>query len=191
MKPVFFENAYEFRVWLEENHEAHSEILVGYYKKATGLPSMTWPESVDQALCFGWIDGIRKSIDEYSYMIRFTPRKPRSIWSAVNIKKVDALKAKGLMHPKGLAAFKQKDENKLKVYSFEQKKENIKLPPAYVKQFKAHKKAWSYFHSSAPSYQKTAIWWVISAKQETTRRRRLETLIEDSANGIKIKPLRR
>jgi len=190
MQPKFFKKPADLRKWFEKYHETKGELHVGYYKKGTGKPSITWPESVDEALCFGWIDGIRRSIDEESYMIRFTPRRPGSIWSAVNIKKVEELKEKGLMHPNGLTAYARLNGDKSKIYSFEQQK-NIKLPPAFEKDFKKHKQAWKFFTSSAPSYQRGAIWWVISAKQETTRLRRLNTLIEDSEAGLRIKHLRR
>lgn len=191
MEPIFFESPAAFRKWLEKNHTKEKEVLVGFHKTKTGKPSMTWPESVDQALCFGWIDGVRKSIDEHSYTIRFTPRKPTSIWSAINIKKVEALTEKGLMKPAGQAAFSHRKEHKSKIYSFEQDRENMKLEPAQEKQFKANKKAWKFFTEQAPSYQRTAIWLVISAKQEATRTKRLETLIADSEAGIWIKQLRR
>lgn len=191
MKPKFFKNETEFRKWLEKNHDTQQELFVGYYKKATGKPTITWSESVDQALCFGWIDGIRQKYNDESYTIRFTPRKPKSTWSAVNVRKVEELKKKGLMRPEGIAAYERKEESNSSIYSFEQKKENIKLPAAYIKDFKKNKKAWKFFNNSAPSYQRAAIWWVISAKQETTRQRRLTSLIEDSENEIRVKPLRR
>lgn len=189
MSPTFFPTPGDFRQWLENNHETASELIVGYYKKATGLPSMTWPDSVDQALCYGWIDGIRRSIDDKSYSIRFTPRRPNSIWSAVNVKKVEELKKLGLMKPAGLAAYALKDDKKSEVYSFEQHK--IALSKEYIAIFKANKSAWKNFNEMIPSYKRPAIWWVMSAKQEATRLRRLETLISDSEQGRKIKQLRR
>lgn len=191
MPPKFFKNPADFRKWLEKNHEKETELYVGFYKTGTGKPSITWPQSVDQALCFGWIDGVRKSIDEESYMIRFTPRKPGSIWSMVNMKKMEELKANGLVHPKGIAAYKKRKDDKSAVYSFEQHKDNIKLPPELEAEFKKNKKAWGYFHHSAPSYQRAAIWWVISAKREATRINRLHTLIIDSEAGLRIKEMRR
>lgn len=191
MKPKFFKKPADLRKWFEQNHETIEELWVGYHKKATGKPSITWPESVDQALCFGWIDGIRKSVDEHSYMIRFTPRRPKSVWSAINIKKVKELTEKGLMHPNGSAAFDKKEDHRSGIYSFEQDKKNLKLPPDYEKQFKANKKAWAFYQSMPPSYRRTSAHWVISAKQEATRLKRLQTLITDSEEGIKIKPLRR
>lgn len=188
ISPVFFSKPSEFRKWLEKNHLKESELLVGFYKKDSGKPSITWPESVDEALCFGWIDGIRKSVDDESYTVRFTPRKPGSIWSAVNIKKAEDLTKKGLMFPAGAAAFAKRDENRSKVYSFEQEK--IELGAAYEKKFKANKKAWASFQAMPPSYRKAAIWWVISAKQEATRIKRLETLIADSEAGLRIAQMR-
>lgn len=188
MNPVFFSDPSRFRKWLEKNHDKEKELLVGFYKKGSRKPSITWPESVDEALCFGWIDGIRRSIDEESYTVRFTPRKPGSIWSAVNIKKIGELKKKGLMHPAGLAAFEKRTENKSAVYSFEQK--SISLGD-YEKKLKANKKAWNFWNTQPPSYKKAATWWVISAKQEETRTRRLATLIADSEAGSRIAQMRR
>jgi len=190
MDVKFFKTPSKFRAWLEANHDKAQELWVGYYKKDSGKPSMTWPESVDQALCFGWIDGIRKSIDAESYKIRFTPRKPTSIWSAVNIKRVAELTEQGLIHPAGLEAFQKRSDDKSAIYGYEQR-ENAALNKDYQEQFKANVKAWDWFHAQAPSYQKTAIWWVVSAKQEVTQLKRLATLIEDSENGRRVAPLRR
>ena len=173
MKPKFFRTPEQFREWLEKNHGSKDELWVGFYKKGSGKPSITWPESVDQALCFGWIDGIRKSIDENSYVIRFTPRRPGSIWSAVNINKVKELEEKGLVTPAGRAAFEKRDAKKSEIYSFEQK--NVSLGDTYEKVFKKNKKAWISFQAMPPSYRKAATWWVISAKQEATREKRLAT----------------
>jgi len=181
MSPIFFETQQDFRKWLKKNHKKETEILVGFYKVGTGKPSMTWSESVDQALCFGWIDAVRKSIDKDRYQIRFTQRKANSIWSAVNIKKVSALIEKGLMQPAGIAAFEKRQEHKSKVYSFEN--ESRDFSPELEKQFKANKKAWLYFQSLAPSYKKTSIHWVMTAKQEATKIKRLDQLIKDSAAG--------
>ena len=188
MKPKFFSDQQKFRNWLDENHDKKKELLVGFYKKSTGKPSITWPESVDQALCFGWIDGIRKSIDEESYSIRFTPRNPKSTWSTVNIKKVEQLKKLGLMKAAGLAAYNRKEENNSKIYSFEQK--IVKFDPKYEKTFKKNKKAWSNFLLHPPYYRKTVTHWVMSAKQEETRLKRLDRLIKDSEAGLKIKEMR-
>jgi len=181
MEPKFFRNGKEFRNWLQKNYQTKTELIVGYYKTSSGKPSITWPESVDQALCFGWIDGRRTSIDESSYQIRFTPRKPSSIWSKVNIQKVKELTEAGLMTEAGLAAFEKRSESKSAVYSFE--KEPGELPLEMKKQFKANKKAWKYFEGLAPSYRRTSIHWVTSAKGEATRQRRLQQLINDSEKG--------
>lgn len=187
-EPVFFPKPEDFRQWLHAHHSSASELWVGYFKKKTGKPSLTWPESVDEALCYGWIDGIRKSIDEESYKIRFTPRKPRSHWSAVNIKRVAELKKMGRMHHDGLAAFAQRDESRSKKASYEQ--EQVELDPSFVKTFKKNKKAWDHFCGAAPSYQKTCKWWVMSAKKEETRLKRLQILIDSSEEEQKIPPLR-
>jgi len=187
VKPTFFSNQFEFREWLEQNHEKETELFVGYYKVNSGKPSMTWSESVDQALCFGWIDGVRKSIDDVSYFIRFTKRKPYSIWSAVNIKKVEELKRQGLMKPAGIAAYNLRHESRSKIYAYE--KEVVKLSEDFEARFRANKKAWSFFQSLPPSYHKPAINWVMSAKQEATKAKRLEELIRDSEAGRKIKRL--
>ncbi|PZF73530.1 YdeI/OmpD-associated family protein [Taibaiella soli] len=191
MEPIFFESPAAFRKWLDKNHAKETEVLVGFHKTKTGKPTITWPESVDQALCFGWIDGVRKSIDEHSYTIRFTPRKTTSIWSAINIKKVEDLTTKGLMKPAGLEAFKHRKEHKSKIYSFEQDREKIKLEPAQEQKFRSNKKAWKFFTEQSPSYQRTATWVVISAKQEATREKRLDALIADSEAGLLLKQLRR
>jgi uncharacterized protein YdeI (YjbR/CyaY-like superfamily) len=179
MTPHFFAEPSGFRVWLEENHERETEVLIGFYKVSSGKPSMTWSQSVDEALCFGWIDGVRKSIDKDSYQIRFTRRKPRSIWSSVNIKKMADLIQKGLMQPVGLASFENRTEDKSKIYAYE--KEEIQFSPDFEEQFKANKIAWNYFQSLAPTYRKPSTNWVMSAKQEATRLKRLNELIEDSA----------
>ncbi len=189
MKPTFFSSPAKFRQWLKANHAKAQELWVGYYKKDSGKPSLTWPESVDEALCFGWIDGVRKSIDEVSYMIRFTPRKPRSIWSAVNIKRATELLELGLMQPAGLEAFQNRQEARSVVYSYEQRGQ--KLDDAYEKKLRANKKAWAFFQAQPPWYQRAVSWWVTSAKKEETRLKRLATLIEDSANGRTVTPLTR
>jgi uncharacterized protein YdeI (YjbR/CyaY-like superfamily) len=185
---TLFSTPAEFRKWLDENHQTAKELWVGFHKKETGKPCITWSESVDQALCYGWIDGIRKSLDAASYTIRFTPRNPKSIWSAVNIKKVEELSGLGLMQPRGLQAYNNKDAKKSELYSYEQRKG--KLDVEYEQKLKANAKAWKFFQSQAPSYQRTAIYWITSAKQEETRSKRLEILIKDSEDGLKIAPLR-
>ncbi len=186
-KPTFFSTQAAFRKWLEKNHEKTGELLVGFYKVNSGKPSMTWSESVDEAICFGWIDGIRRSIDEESYSIRFTPRKSTSIWSAINIKKVEELTKKKLMDPAGINAFSKRKEHKSRIYSYEKEAEN--LSDEFLGKFKLNKKAWTFFQSMAPSYQRTAIHWVMSAKQESTKIKRLTELINDSNAERKIKSL--
>ena len=178
MKPKFFKNQKELRKWFEKNQDKEKEIIVGFYKKDSGKANFTWSQSVDQALCFGWIDGIRKSIDEDSYMIRFTPRNPKSNWSTVNIKKINELTKLGLMHPAGIEVFKKREEKRSEIYSFEQNK--VKLSKTYELKFKSNKKAWKFFQSLPPSTKKPSIWWVISAKKEETQIKRLDTLIKSS-----------
>jgi len=165
------------------------ELEVGFYKKNASEKGITYKEAVDQALCFGWIDGVRNSVDETRYKNRFTPRKPKSIWSAVNIKRVGELAQLGLMHPAGQKVFDKRDVKKSNLYSFE--RENVALSEEFEKKFQENKVAWEFFKSKPPSYQKPALWWVMSAKQEETRLKRLTTLIEDSEKGRKISPLRR
>ncbi|HEY5039304.1 MAG TPA: YdeI/OmpD-associated family protein [bacterium] len=189
MKPIFFKSHAEFRVWLRANYDRSTEVLVGFHKVASGKPSLTWPAAVDQALCFGWIDGVRKGVDNSRYTIRFTPRKPNSIWSAVNIRKVGELTKAGLMWPAGLKRFNDRDEKKSKLYSFEGK--NRGLDSASEKRFRIKPKAWAFFKSQAPSYQKGAGWWVVSAKQEKTKAKRLETLIADSQKGQRLEMFRK
>jgi uncharacterized protein YdeI (YjbR/CyaY-like superfamily) len=188
MKPKFFEKPSDFRRWLEKNHASESELWVGFYRKSTGKPSITWPEAVDQALCFGWIDGVRKTLDAESYTNRFTPRRRGSNWSLVNIKKARELIEKGLMQPAGKQAFEARDPAKSGIYLFEQTK-TATFPPAIKNRFKANKRAWQFFESQPPGYRKLAIRWVLGAKQEATRERRLATLIRDSAAGRRIGPL--
>jgi uncharacterized protein YdeI (YjbR/CyaY-like superfamily) len=190
MEPAFFATPADFRTWLDVNHEKQAELLVGFYKVRSGRPSITWPESVDEALCFGWIDGVRRSLDAESYTIRFTPRQPRSNWSAINIKRVEELKAAGKMTPAGLRAFEQRSDDRSAIYSYEQR-ENATLPPEFEARFQASAKAWTYFQKQPAWYRRTATYWVASAKREETRLRRLDTLIADSAAGRSIGPLTR
>ncbi|MCV9933063.1 YdeI/OmpD-associated family protein [Flavobacterium sp. LS1R47] len=178
MSPIFFKNQFEFRKWLTQNHLLETELLVGFHKINTNKPSMTWSQSVDEALCFGWIDGVRRSIDKDSYSIRFTPRKATSIWSAINIKKVEDLTKLGLMQPAGITSFKLRKEDKSRIYTHEI--EEVHFSDEFEKIFKANEKAWDYFQSLAPSYKKVSKNWVMSAKQETTRIKRLNELIADS-----------
>ena len=189
MKPLFFSEQKALRAWFEEHHLKEKELWVGFYKTGTGKNSITWPQSVEEALCFGWIDGIRKSYTTESYIIRFTPRKPKSIWSVINIEKVNELMKKGSMFPAGMAAYERREENKSGIYSFEQ--QDIAFTKSYLKQFRANKEAWDYFRMQPLYYQRTATWWVINAKQEKTRLRRLEQLIADSAEHKYLKQYRR
>jgi uncharacterized protein YdeI (YjbR/CyaY-like superfamily) len=189
MKPTFFKTQADFRKWLDKHHQSAKELLVGFYKKSSGRPSITWPESVDEALCFGWIDGIRRSIDDISYTIRFTPRRSTSIWSSINIKRAQELIDQGLMRPTGLKAFQARKENKSGIYAYEQRTE--KLPEAYESEFKKNKTAWDFFQAQPPWYRKTVGWWIVSAKKEETRLKRLATLIEESANGQTLRQLTR
>ena len=189
-KPQFFPSAAAWRTWLEENHASAKELWVGFYKRASGKPSITWPEAVDSALCFGWIDGVRKSVNSTSYKVRFTPRNPHSTWSAVNIKRVAELSGLGLMHPAGLFAFEKREGKRSEIYSYEQRK-TARLPAAYEKEFRNKQPAWEFFQSQPPWYRRTSAWWVISAKKEETQQKRLATLIEYSAKGKPIPPLAR
>jgi uncharacterized protein YdeI (YjbR/CyaY-like superfamily) len=184
MPPVFFSSATKFRQWLTKHHASATELLVGFHKVDSGTPSMTWPESVDEALCVGWIDGVRKRIDENSYTIRFSPRRISSIWSAVNMRRVEALSAEGRMQPAGLKAFAARKENKSGIYAYEQRQ--AELPEPYAGLLKKNKAAWKFFESQPPSYRKRMFWWVISAKREATRLQRLESLIAESAQGKRV-----
>jgi uncharacterized protein YdeI (YjbR/CyaY-like superfamily) len=181
-QPTFFATPDEMRAWLELNHDSATELWVGFHRKGTGLASITWPEAVDEALCFGWIDGIRKGVDDTSYMNRFTPRKPRSNWSAVNIAKVAALTQAGRMRPTGLAAFERRSDARSAVYSYEQRK-TAAFDADQEREFRGNEAAWSFFQAQPPGYRRTATHWVVSAKREDTRRKRLRTLIDESANG--------
>jgi len=188
-KPArFFGSASDFRQWLEEHHASESELWVGYYKKGSGRTGLTYSDAVDQALCYGWIDGIAKPIDDTAYRQRFTPRRPRSSWSTVNINKVARLMADGLMRPAGMAAFEARSEDRSGIYSYEQRAAAT-LSPEFEARFKAHEAAWAYFEAQPPSYRHTAIWLVISAKQEATRERRLSALIEASAKRERLERL--
>ena len=184
-RPVFFESAAAFRQWLEQNGLREQELVVGFYKVGSGKPSMSLSESVDEALCFGWIDGVRKSIEDHSYQIRFTPRKPGSVWSTVNVAKVEALTALGRMRPAGAEAFARRTARKSSVYSYEQAGA-LKLSPQELRAFKKNEAAWRYFEGVAPSYRKVMVFWVVSLKQQATRARRLAQFIEACAKGRKL-----
>lgn len=189
MKPTFFKTQSDVRAWFQKNHAKAPDLLIGFFKKGSGKGGITYQEALDQALCFGWIDGIRRAHDANSYTIRFTPRRAKSIWSAVNLKRAAALEQAGQMHAAGQAAFHGRDPARANLYSSENKER--KLDAVQEEKFRANKKAWDWFSRQAPSYQRTASWWVISAKQEVTRTRRLDTLIRDSELGIRVAPLRR
>ena len=189
-KPIFFPTPSTFRAWLEKHHSVRQELWVGFYKKSSGKPSITWPESVDEALCFGWIDGLRKNVDEVSYTIRFTLRKPRSTWSAINIKRAQELSAAGRMSAAGLMAFAKRSDDRSAIYSYEQRK-SAKLEVADEKKFRANQAAWSFFQSRPPSYRRLATYWVTSAKKEETKIKRLGILINCSARSESIGPMKR
>ena len=187
--PKFFATPAQFRAWLEKNHAKAAELVVGFHKRGTKKPSITWPESVDEALCFGWIDGVRRSLGDEAYTIRFTPRKKTSIWSAVNVARVGALKKAGKMHASGLEAFSHRTEARTGVYSFE-RDAAAKLGPAEEKKLRANAKAAKWFDAQAPWYQRAVLHWVTSAKREETREKRLAILIADCAAGQRIRPMR-
>lgn len=189
MTPTFFPTAAAFRRWLQSHHATETELVVGFHKMGSGKPSMTWPESVDEALCFGWIDSVRRSLDADSYTIRFTPRKPRSIWSAVNIAKVEALIAAGRMRPAGMRAWAARTEARSEVYAFERKASA--LSDEELTRFRARRKAWEFFESQPAGYRRTAMHWVASAKRADTRTKRFAQLVADSAAGLRIASQRR
>jgi len=187
---TYFDSAAAFRTWLVAHHEDRDELVVGFYKAGTGEPTLSWSESVDQALCFGWIDGVRRRVDARRYTIRFTPRRARSIWSKINVAKVAELTTAGLMAPAGLRAFEARDHAKSGVYAFE-RAQAATLEPEAERRFRADAAAWAYFSAQPPWYRRTAYHWVVSAKRAETRAARLATLIADSAAGVAIKSLRR
>lgn len=187
--PHYFASADDFRRWLETHHDSHRELVVGFHKVGTGTPSMTWTESVREALCFGWIDGVRRRVDDERYSIRFTPRKAGSIWSAVNLQHVEALIAEGRMHAAGLAAHAARTDAKSKVYAFEQS--DVAFSDADLAQFTAVPKALAFFERQPAGYRKQATWWVISAKQDATRAKRLAQLISCSGDGERLPQYRR
>ena len=184
MKPRFFSAPAQFRQWLEKNHDRATELLVGFHKKSAGKKSITYSEALDEALCFGWIDGVRKRIDETSYTIRFTPRKSRSIWSLVNVNHVERLIKAGHMHAAGLETYARRDPKLTGVYSFENRPREF--APEYEKKFRGNKPAWSFFEAQPAGYKRLVIFWVMSAKQEETRTKRLQKLIESSERGVRV-----
>ena len=187
-EPIYFSGPAAFRAWLEARHETETEVIVGYYKKHTGKPSLVWSDAVDEALCFGWIDGKLNSVDDERHIQRFTPRKPTSNWSRVNIAKVERLRAEGRMRPAGEAAFARRKPERSGVYSYEQRHQ-ARLAPEQQARFEANADAWAWFQAAPPGYRATATWWVVSAKRPETRERRLDTLIADSAAGRRLKQL--
>jgi uncharacterized protein YdeI (YjbR/CyaY-like superfamily) len=188
-KPTFFPSAAQFRDWLASEYHQNDELWVGFHKKSSLKPSITYPEAVDEALCFGWIDGVRKSVNDHAYMVRFTPRRANSRWSAVNIKRAQVLSATGRMHPAGVNAFRGAQEQP-RAYSYEQRNQ-ASFAAHEERELRSNRKAWDFFQSQPPWYRRTATFWVISAKREETRKKRLQTLIKDSENHRPIKPLTR
>lgn len=205
MNPTFFKTSAAFRAWLEANHESADELWVGFHKKATGRPSLSWPELVDELLCFGWIDGLRKSIDDERWMIRITPRRPRSKWSAVNVRRLEELSEEGRVMPAGSEAYGRWEASASaraavvgRAAAADRESAGAGesssaegFGPDFERRFRARSDAWEFFQAQPPGYRRTATRWVMSAKREETRLRRLETLIEDSAAGLRIKELRR
>ena len=189
MEPTTFARPEDFRAWLRQHHASQGELWVGYHRKATGKPSMTWQESVDEALCYGWIDGRRKRVDDERYMIRFTPRRPGSIWSAVNIARVPELEKQRRMRAAGRKAFEARREDRSGIYSYEQREQAV-FDASTERRFRINKRAWTNFEAMPRSYRQAVIRWVMTAKREETRDRRLAQLIEDSAAGRRIAPLR-
>ena len=190
MKPRFFPTPGDFRAWLEANHASETEVLVGFYKKGSGRPSITWPESVDEALCFGWIDGVRRNAGEVAYTIRFTPRRVTSIWSAINVAKVKALTAAGRMHPAGLSAYAARTPERTGVYSFERLRA-ARLSRDQRARLRANRRAAAFFDAQPPGYRALVTHWVVSAKRPETRERRLSQLIADSAAGRRLRQVER
>ena len=184
-EPIYFADAGEFRRWLSAHAMKEVEVEVGFVKKRAGSPALTWPLAVDEALCFGWIDGVRRKVDEKRYRIRFTPRKAGSTWSAVNIRRFGVLQAERRVTPAGLAAFEKRTEAKSRIYSYEQK-EAPEFSAGETKAFKRNKAAWAFIEASAPSYRKRVTWWVVSAKQEATRAKRFAILVEACGEGRKL-----
>lgn len=184
MKPRFFSSPDQFREWLQRNHDSKTELLVGFHKKSSGKKSLTYAEALDEALCYGWIDGVRKNIDETSYTIRFTPRKARSIWSNVNVNHVERLTKEGRMQPPGIAAYERRDPKRTGIYAFENRPREF--APAYEKTFRQNKKAWKFYEELPPSLKRVLVFWVMEAKKEETQLKRLNKLIESSEKGVRL-----
>jgi uncharacterized protein YdeI (YjbR/CyaY-like superfamily) len=187
---MYFATARELRAWFDRHHATQSELVVGFHKKSSGVPSVTWPEAVDEALCVGWIDSVRRSVDDLRYSNRFTPRTARSTWSAVNIKRAKELIELGRMRSAGLEAFERRTDDMSAIYSYEQRR-NAALDPALERRFRGNREAWTFFESQPAGYRRAAIHWVVSAKKDETRERRLAALIGDSEHGRTIPPLTR
>lgn len=187
MAPTFFPTPAHFRRWLERHHASKPELLVGFFKRGSGKPSISWPESVDEALCFGWIDGVRRKLDEESYTIRFTPRRKTSNWSAVNIRRVAALREEGRMQAAGLAAFELRREERSAIYAYENRP--VGLDPELEARLRADRQAWAFWQAQPPWYRRTVSYWVMSGKKAPTRDKRLATLIADSAAGRRVGPV--
>ena len=183
MKPKFFSSQDQFREWLERNHNSTAELLVGFHKKSSSKKSITYPEALDEALCFGWIDGVRKSLNETSYTIRFTPRKPKSIWSLVNVRHVARLTKEGRMRPAGVDAYARRDPKRTGIYAFENRPREFS--PEFEKAFRKNKIAWTFFEKQPPGYKRTIVFWVMSAKREETRLKRFKLLVELSEKGLR------
>jgi uncharacterized protein YdeI (YjbR/CyaY-like superfamily) len=181
---TFFKSGTDFRRWLEKNHSSADELWVGFYRKDSGKGGITYAQALDEALCYGWIDGIRKKLDDISFTTRFTPRKPNSIWSNVNVAHVSRLTQEGRMMPPGIAAYEKKTDARTGVYSFE--RETASLDPAMVREFRKNRQAWKFFEAQPPYYRRLAAWYVISAKRQETRDMRLKRLIDDSARGDRL-----
>jgi uncharacterized protein YdeI (YjbR/CyaY-like superfamily) len=189
MDPVFFSSPEDLRAWFERHHDSADELWVGLWRAASGQAGISWSQAVDEALCFGWIDGVRRRVDDQRYTNRFTPRRARSNWSAVNVARVAELSAQGRMRPAGHATFERRAPEREGVYSYE--KRPADLDGAYAEEFRSHEGAWRFYQSQPPSYRRSATWWVVSAKKEDTRARRLAQLIEDSTHGRRLAMLRR
>jgi len=184
MKPRFFSSPEKFREWLERNHDSTSELLLGFYKKSSGKKSVTYAEALDEALCYGWIDGVRKNLDETSYTIRFTPRKARSIWSLVNVRHVERLTKEGRMRPAGIEAYARRDPKRTGIYAFENRPREFS--PEFEKAFRKNKTAWRFFEKQPPGYKRVIVFWVMEAKKEETRLKRFKQLVNLCEQGLRL-----
>jgi uncharacterized protein YdeI (YjbR/CyaY-like superfamily) len=184
MKPRFFSTLEKFREWLEQNHDSASELLLGFHKKSSGKKSITYAEALDEALCYGWIDGVRKNLNETSYTIRFTPRKARSIWSNVNVRHVERLTKEGRMRPAGIAAYERRDPKRTGIYAFENRPREFS--PEFEKAFRKNKTAWSFFEKQPPGYKRVIVFWVMEAKKAETRVKRFKQLVDLCEQGLRL-----